>query len=649
MQLGIPGTGGANANGTTVLPVGSFQNIKLVVTDTSFQLFLNGLSTPEITLASSNATKNIGGFAMGKFYGSTPLTMYYDNATFGVTATYYAPPNGGLLPAAASTGTVSTPPTVTLSSNQTTGAAPVSLTLTSAVTAGSAATQSVKFYQGGSLIGTVTQSPYTLAVANLAQGTYSFTSVVTDTSSNTGNSNAVTVTVTATTGGGAVTSVPSVSLALSSNSAVAPASVTLTATPSTTSGYVTLVEFFSSGSKVGQSTVSPWTLTESSLPASNYQFSAKVTDNSGNTATSQVQTFVVSQAASSSATPPTITVSVTVTSPTPPAAVTLSAAATGQGGTTIQSVSFYQNGTLLVNQTVSPYTYGVAGLAAGTYSFTAVATDSNAAQTTTPVQTLIITPVTVITVAGSSGAVSSSNIQEVTPNTQGTLLDIKQYVGHQWGRNDGNVPDPSRDSLINDARHAYYASRRWSFLFRNGFVFQLSVDTVYPTLHSAPLPSNRNRMFDLGAAYDSNGRPITKHTVDQLLLQTTFPLIQGIYAIDERRGVLLTSLNLPSIYGDYWLLPPPAKLDGSEDLFIEYAPNLTAIKYLSMSLNWEAGERDDANFNVWQGLYEKEYQADVRIDAQNQAIRQFRQTPRNNGYSRRGGQAPPSGYVSRYS
>jgi hypothetical protein len=97
MKMNTTGTGAVTASGTTILPIGSFNTMKLVVTDTNFQLFVNGAGTPEITLTASNTGKNIGGIAMGKFYGTQALTMYYRNVSAGVNATFMAPPNGGLI------------------------------------------------------------------------------------------------------------------------------------------------------------------------------------------------------------------------------------------------------------------------------------------------------------------------------------------------------------------------------------------------------------------------------------------------------------------------------------------------------------------------------------------------------------------------
>ena len=644
-QIAIPGAGGAVANGTTVLPVGSFQNIKLLVTDTNFQLFLNGSATPEITLASVNTGKNIGGFAMGKFYGASPLTMYYDNALFGTNATYYAPPNGGLMPSLAAT---TTAPSVTLGSNVISGTAPQNLTLSALVTAGTNAIASVNFYQGGSLIGTASSTPYTLPVASLAQGSYGFTAVVSDTSGVTGSSNAVSVTVAASGSGGSAPSVPSVSLALSSAVGVSPAAVTLTATPTTTSGYVTLVEFFNAATKVGQATVTPWKFQQTGLTAGSYQFSAKVTDNSGNTATSTVSTFSVSPVAITGTVAPTVAMTLTVTNPIPPAALTLTATAVATNATVV-SVSFYQNAVLLGTSTTAPYSYGVASLAAGTYSFYAVVTDSNGSQGQALSQTLIITPVTVISTGGSSTATTAT--QELRPNTQGSPLEIKNYLAVQRGQNDGNVPDPGRDTIINVARRQYYASRRWKFLRRQGFQFYFQTDPLFPGLFSAALPLDMNHKFNMFAVYDTLGRPVTLAPLDQLILSNQYAIAgRRAYAVDENRKVIMTTDPDATLYCDYQMLPADLPLNGSLDNSYEPCPDLTAIKYLAMALWWVGSERDDLSKADWMKMYETQYQMDVISDAASESPRQYRIIPPGSGYTRYGsnnGNFPINGYIGR--
>jgi hypothetical protein len=81
---------------------------------------------------------------------------------------------------------------------------------------------------------------------------------------------------------------------------------------------------------------------------------------------------------------PTVSVSAPANSYNAPAAFALTATAADSDGN-ISKVEFYQNGTLLSTATTAPYTYNVSGLAAGSYSFTAIAYDNlNAATTSSP-------------------------------------------------------------------------------------------------------------------------------------------------------------------------------------------------------------------------------------------------------------------------
>ena len=107
MKINTTGTGYPAVTGTTLFGVGVFQNVQLTINDSAFLLTMNGGGTPEITyntatagITVNNAGQNIGGIALGKFYGNQAVTMYYDNFLAGINATYYAPPNGGKLTAA---------------------------------------------------------------------------------------------------------------------------------------------------------------------------------------------------------------------------------------------------------------------------------------------------------------------------------------------------------------------------------------------------------------------------------------------------------------------------------------------------------------------------------------------------------------------
>lgn len=85
--------------------------------------------------------------------------------------------------------------------------------------------------------------------------------------------------------------------------------------------------------------------------------------------------------------PTNVAPTVSLTSPangasfTAPASITISANATDSDGT-VSKVDFYNGATLLNSDTTSPYSYTWTGVAAGTYSITAKATDNSGAVTT---------------------------------------------------------------------------------------------------------------------------------------------------------------------------------------------------------------------------------------------------------------------------
>jgi Rieske Fe-S protein len=97
-----------------------------------------------------------------------------------------------------------TPPTITLAASPTSVTATGSSTLTATVTAGSGTISKVDFYEGATLLGTKTASPYTYAPAYTSanNGTHTYTAKVTDSNGSVVTSAPATVTVniTATTG-----------------------------------------------------------------------------------------------------------------------------------------------------------------------------------------------------------------------------------------------------------------------------------------------------------------------------------------------------------------------------------------------------------------------------------------------------------------
>ena len=87
-------------SGATVLAKGVWHTAQVIISDTTINLTVNGATSNEASVAGSFATVNAGGIFIGKFYGTAYVgDIYFDNFIASNSATYYAPPNGGLLSA----------------------------------------------------------------------------------------------------------------------------------------------------------------------------------------------------------------------------------------------------------------------------------------------------------------------------------------------------------------------------------------------------------------------------------------------------------------------------------------------------------------------------------------------------------------------
>jgi hypothetical protein len=174
---------------------------------------------------------------------------------------------------------------------------------------------------------------------------------------------------------------PTVTLTQPSNGATftAPATVNLAATASDADGTVTKVEFFNATTKLGEDTTAPYSVTWSGVAAGTYSLTARATDDLGGMTTSLASSITVS---SSNAAP-----TVTLTQPsngatfTAPATVNLAATASDADGT-VTKVEFFNATTKLGEDTTAPYSFTWSGVAAGTYTLTARATDNLGGVTT---------------------------------------------------------------------------------------------------------------------------------------------------------------------------------------------------------------------------------------------------------------------------
>ncbi len=184
-----------------------------------------------------------------------------------------------------------------------------------------------------------------------------------------------------------------------------PAQVTISATATPTSGSsITKVEFYRGGTTL-IATVNapgPYTTVWNATTNGSYSLTAKAYDSTGNrTSTARSITIAANTLPTVSITAPANNASFAA-----PANITINATAADTDGT-ISKVEFFNGATLLGQSLASPFTIAWNGVAAGSYSLTAKATDnSGGVKTSTAVNVTVAnpTPPTVSLTAPANGA-----------------------------------------------------------------------------------------------------------------------------------------------------------------------------------------------------------------------------------------------------
>ncbi len=283
--------------------------------------------------------------------------------------------------------TVELPPTVTLNTPTNnaffTVPGPVALSASPTDTDGTVA--KVEFFQGATLLGTVTSSPWNFTWANVASGTYNITARATDNLGLAATSGAAQIIVDAP---------PTVSLYNPTNNAVyiAPATVYLNAFAADTDGTVTKVEFYYGTNLIGTDFIDGYDFAWTNVLAGSYSLTARATDNGGVISTSSVVNITVNT---------NVAPIVTLTAPTPngvfalPGAVPLNANAS-DADSSIARVDFFEGLNFIGTVMTLPYTNLWTGMASGTYNITARATDNlGLMRTSSVVQIVVDAPPTV--------------------------------------------------------------------------------------------------------------------------------------------------------------------------------------------------------------------------------------------------------------
>jgi hypothetical protein len=145
--------------------------------------------------------------------------------------------------------------------------------------------------------------------------------------------------------------------------------------------------------------------------------------------------------------------SVSMTSPTggtftAPATIALAATATDTDGT-VARVDFYANGGFVSSDTTAPYGYGWGNVAAGTYSLTAVATDSLGAQSTSAAVVVTVNAApnvapSVVISSPSGGASFTApaaiTLQATASDSDGTIQNVEFYANGALVGSDASNP-----------------------------------------------------------------------------------------------------------------------------------------------------------------------------------------------------------------
>ncbi len=258
---------------------------------------------------------------------------------------------------------------------------PGDITLRATATDADGTVARVEFFEGATLLGQDTSTPYSLIWSNVPLGSYTLTAVATDNNGASRTSAPLTITV--------INNVPpTASITAPTNSAFIKAGTNLTinATATDNDGLVSRVEFFQGTNKLGQDLTGPFSLVWSNVPAGTYALTVVATDNAyAGTTSAPVNIFVVTNL------PP----NVAITSPTNnaifggPLDITATATASDPDGTVVL-VEFYEGANWLGGDPNAPFSVVWSNAVLGDFILTAVATDNfGAARTSAPVSVTI--------------------------------------------------------------------------------------------------------------------------------------------------------------------------------------------------------------------------------------------------------------------
>jgi RHS repeat-associated protein len=166
---------------------------------------------------------------------------------------------------------------------------PGALTLSATAADSDGTVSKLDFYQGSTLLGTAATAPYAFSIPSLPAGSYSFTAVAADDRGGSTTSTPLSVIVNAP---------PTIALTSPANNSSfkAPASISISANAGDSDGNVTSVAFYYGDTLITTLTAAPYTFTWTGVPQGTYALTARVTDNTGDTISSDPISVTVTPA-----------------------------------------------------------------------------------------------------------------------------------------------------------------------------------------------------------------------------------------------------------------------------------------------------------------------------------------------------------------
>jgi Bacterial Ig domain/Calcineurin-like phosphoesterase len=221
-----------------------------------------------------------------------------------------------------------------------------------------------------------------------------------------------------------------------------PNQVTITANP-TDDGSIAKVEFFQGNARLGEVLTAPWTFSYTATTGPQ-RITAVATDNDGAFTLSNVVTMTVTN-------PNNIAPTVAITAPADLATlisgnIVVSATAADTAPGVVAKVEFYNGTTKIGEDPISPYSITWPGVAIGTYTLTAVATDDESKTTTSAPITITVDPAAPF-ITGYSQTFDSMGTTGTTPPAGWSVWNNSGGSNSTWTAATG-IPASALPSMV---------------------------------------------------------------------------------------------------------------------------------------------------------------------------------------------------------